>query len=57
MVNTKAPESMKQETEVRQPTEEIQKEMADDRGKSKWYEPLLKKTKEFFEAEPDRDFL
>ena len=57
LVNTKAPETAKTSVESTKPTEDVSKEPMDDRNRPKWYEGLLNKTKEFFEATPDQDFL
>jgi len=57
LVNTKNPEAMKPAVESPKSTEETTKEPGDDRIRTKWYEGLLNKTKEFFEATPDQDFL
>jgi len=57
MVNTKNPDSVKPAVETPKPTEPATKETMDDRNRPKWFEGLLNKTKEFFEATPDQDFL
>jgi cell division protein FtsA len=58
MVNTKAPESIKTEAEgPKAAVEQTEHEHVEERNGPKWYDKLLNKTKEFFEATPDQDFL
>jgi len=57
MVNTKAPESMKNPVETPKAAVETETEQVEERNGPKWYDKLLNKTKEFFEATPDQDFL
>ena len=55
MVNTKAPE--KQPVQEMKKEDESTMENAEDRNGPRWYDRILNKTKEFFEATPDQDFL
>ena len=58
MVNTKAPEMMKADADApKVMAAEPEHEHAEERSGPKWYDKLLNKTKEFFEATPDQDFL
>jgi cell division protein FtsA len=57
MVNTKAPESVKSEVEPTKVVTDADKEQTEDRNGPKWFDKWLNKTKEFFEATPDQDFL
>jgi cell division protein FtsA len=57
MVNTKASDSLKPQADAKPVTEEVSSESGEDRNGPKWYDKLLNKTKEFFEATPDQDFL
>ena len=58
MVNTKATPEVKQAVqENKVVTEENQQESTEDRTGPRWYDRILNKTKEFFEATPDQDFL
>ena len=57
MVNTKAPEAIKTQVEAPKVVVENETEHAEERNGPKWYDKLLNKTKEFFEATPDQDFL
>jgi hypothetical protein len=56
MVNTKAPEVVKTEMEMPKVVAETENEQMEDRNGPKWYDKWLNKTKEFFEATPDKDF-
>ena len=58
LVNTKSPESMKSDKDVPKVVAETEQEHEEERNQGpKWYDKLLNKTKEFFEATPDQDFL
>jgi hypothetical protein len=65
LVNTKASDITKPVLETQKVVEEEEKDDTDDRNNNnnnnnngpRWYDRILNKTKEFFEAEPDRDFL
>ncbi len=57
MVNTKASDTVKPLTDAKPIAEEVSRESGEDRNGPKWYDKLLNKTKEFFEATPDQDFL
>ena len=58
MVNTKAPDMKKVESDApKVVAAEPEHEHAEERSGPKWYDKLLNKTKEFFEATPDQDFL
>ena len=57
LVNTKAPEAVKTEPEMPKVQAEPEPEMHEKQRGNKWIDNILTKTKEFFEATPDQDFL
>src|SRR5688500_3768686 len=56
MVNTKASDIPKPVNEAKMAEAEMA-ESSEDRNNARWYDKWLNKTKEFFEATPDQDFL